>query len=101
MASNDVSPQGSTRGPGPSQGMPRRPSGGAPGSETNDALTSPPPRPEPLAEVQERLHLLLPITAPDTDEEGAELRRLTDQVVRESGADQIPIIRMLQEMRDG
>ena len=100
MTSNDASPQGSTRGPGPSQGVPRRPSGGAPGSGTNDALTSPPPRPESLAEVQERLSLLLPLTAPDTDEQGAELRELTDQVARESGADQIQIIRILQEMGD-
>lgn len=92
MTSDSRSPQGSTRGP----------SGGAPGSGTNGSTTSPPPGSdlEPLVEIQERLPLLLPITAPDTLEQGAELRELTDQVVRESGGEQVQIFKMLQEMDD-
>lgn len=91
MTSEGRDPQSSTNGPslGISQGAPRRPPGGALGLATNDYITPAPPQSdlEPLAEIQERLPLLLSMTPPSAQEQEAQLRELTDQVVREAGED--------------
>jgi len=50
-------------------------------------LSPTPSPPTPLIDIQKRLPEILPITAPNGDEQKAELRELTDKIALESGAE--------------
>jgi len=90
MRTTNSDSQGSAHGPSldTSQGAPNtyRLAEGALRSGVNETITlSPSPlQPTPLTEIQERLPQILPITAPDGDEQKAELRELTDKIAQES-----------------
>ncbi|PWW72545.1 hypothetical protein C7212DRAFT_225161 [Tuber magnatum] len=87
-------------GSGDPQGPPntRSPYRRSAGDGKNETIPLPPTRAQlaALVEVQERLPQVLLIAAPDAAEQSAELRRLTDKVAGEAGANQVWISEVLR-----